>query len=390
MKKIVIILLITLQSILSFGQENRGVKFDSLTFNEAIGKSVLLKKPVFVFGYASWCHFCEEMRDSVLTDSIIGKFYNEHYVCIKVDLEKEGLELNKILRARNFPTLVYYNQNGEMLHRSAGKKSKSDFLQLGQDALDSTKQLRTISFKYRDGKLNPKETLEYFRLVEKAGMDNQLLVNNYLTGISDEQLFIQPSWRIMYELLKDIDQPCVKRILENRDKYAKKYTSDSIDNKILTLYNNFLMSKLQLLDTNSYNSIINKLKTSEISIAAKIIAYTEINSMKMKGQWLDYKIAATKFADEYCNDDYRRLNEIANNFYERVPDKELLFKAEKWSERAVNLMDNYKNNFTLGSLYFKNGKNEQAKKVLEHAIEIGNKANVDTKQATYLLRRLNN
>jgi tetratricopeptide (TPR) repeat protein len=150
------------------------------------------------------------------------------------------------------------------------------------------------------------------------------------------------------------------------------------------------MSKVQLLDTNSYNSIINKLKTSEVPLAAKIIAYAEISSMKFKAQWLDYKIAATKFADEYCNDDYRRLNEIANNFYERIPDKELLLKAEKWSERAVQLMDNYKNNFTLGSLYFKNGKNDQAKKVLEHAIEIGNKANIDTKQATFLLRRLNN
>jgi thioredoxin-related protein len=390
MKKFAVVLLITLESIMSFGQTSQGIKFDSLTFNQALAKSAIVKKPVFVFGYATWCHFCEEMRDSVLTDSTIGIYYNEHFVCIKTDLEKEGLELNKILRARNFPTLVYYNQNGEMLHRSAGKKSKSDFMQLGKDALDSTKQLRTISFKYRDGKLNPKETLEYFRLVEKAGMDNQPLVNNYLSGISDEQLFIQPSWRIMYELLKDIDQPCVKRILENRDQYAKKYTADSIDNKILTLYNNVLMSKVQLLDTNSYNSIINKLKTSEVPLAAKIIAYAEISSMKFKAQWLDYKIAATKFADEYCNDDYRRLNEIANNFYERIPDKELLLKAEKWSERAVLLMDNYKNNFTLGSLYFKNGKNDQAKKVLEHAIEIGNKANIDTKQATFLLRRLNN
>lgn len=390
MKKLVLVLLITFHSFLSFGQTSEGVVFDSLTFTEAISKSALVKKPVFVFGYAAWCHFCEEMRDSVLPDPAIGKFYNDHFICIKLDLEKEGLELNKMLRARNFPTLVYYNQKGEMLHRSAGKKNKSDFWQLGKDALDSTKQLRTISHRYRDGKLNPKETLEYFRLVEKAGMDNQPLVNNYLTGISDEQLFIQPSWRIMYELMKDIDQPCVKRVLDNRDKYAKKYTADSIDNKILTLYNNALMSKMQLMDTNSYNSIINKLKTSEILLADKIIAYAELGKLKMKGQWLDYKIVATKFADEYCNDDYRRLNEISNNFYERVPDKELLLKAEKWSERAVSLMDNYKNNLTLGSLYFKNGKTDQAKKVLEHAVEIGNKANVDTKPASILLRRLNN
>ena len=390
MKKIVLVLLITFHTLLGVGQTSSGIVFDSLTFTEAISKSATIKKPVFIFGYASWCHFCEEMRDSVLSDSSIGKFYNENFVCIKLDLEKEGLELNKILRARNFPTLVYYNQNGEMLHRSAGKKSKSDFIQLGKDALDSTKQMRTISLKYRDGKLNPQETLDYFRLVERAGMDNQPLVNNYLTGISDEQLFIQPSWRILYELLKDIDQPCVKRVLDNRDKYAKKYTADSIDNKILTLYNNVLMSKVQLMDTNSYNSIISKLKTSEVPLASKIVAYAEISKMKQKAQWLDYKIAATKFVDEYCNDDYRRLNEIANNFYERIPDKELLLKAEKWSERAVSLMDNFKNNLTLGTLYFKNGKNDMAKKVLEHAIEIGNKSNIDTKQATFLLRRLNN
>jgi thiol-disulfide isomerase/thioredoxin len=99
MKKIVLVLLITFHSLLSVGQTSGGIVFDSLTFTEAISKSALVKKPVFIFGYASWCHFCEEMRDSVLTDPAIGKFYNEHFVCIKLDLEKaknELLEISKL------------------------------------------------------------------------------------------------------------------------------------------------------------------------------------------------------------------------------------------------------------------------------------------------------
>jgi len=369
--------------------QDKGLKFQDITYEQALQKSTVEKKPVFLFGYATWCHFCEYMKDSVLTTEAVGTFYNQNFICIKIDLEKEGKNLNqKTIRAKSFPVLLFLNGQGEMLHRVTGKKDAQDFLQIGSDAIDSTKQLRTFIYKYRDGKLSPQQTYDYFKMVDRAGMDNQSLINNYLTLISEDKLTATYSWKIMYELFRDIEQPCMKVVLDHREDYTAKYTSDSIDNKIMGLYINALMNKVQLLDSNGYKSIQEKLRASKLDLAEKIIAFADLNKMKMKGDWESYYRNAVLFVDQHAQNDYRRLNDIAYNIFEKAYDKDLLRKAEGWSQKAVSLMDTYKNNYTLACLYYRNEKYDEARTVLYHAIDLATKQGMEPKQALQLISRL--
>ncbi len=387
MKKIILLIVILFSELNTHAQE-KGIQFQPLSYEQALQKSKEVKKPVFLFGYASWCHFCEAMKDSVLPLEAVGEFYNKNFVCIKLDLEKEGKQLNQKLRSRNFPTLVFFNSDGEMLHRLSGKKEAQDFIQLGKDALDSTKQLRTYIYKYRDGKLSAAQTWEYFKMVDRAGMDNQPLISNYLTLISEDKLITGTSWRIMYDLFRDIEQPCMKTIMDHREAFATKYTADSIDNKIIGLYSNALMMKVQMVDTNGYNSIVNKLKASKLDLADKIVAFSELNRCKLKGQWDEYGKLATPFVDKYALDDYRRLNDVAFNFSEHINDRELLNSAEGWSLKAVAMMDTYRNNYTLGCLYYRMEKFAEARKALNHAIELGVKNGTDPKLALLLMGKI--
>jgi thioredoxin-related protein len=369
--------------------QNKGLQFQDLSYEQALQKSAAEKKPVFLFGYATWCHFCEYMKDSVLITEAVGNFYNQNFICIKMDLEKEGKNLNqKTIRAKSFPVLLFMNAQGEMLHRVTGKKDAQDFLQIGNDAIDSTKQLRTFIYKYRDGKLSPQQTYEYFKMIDRAGMDNQPLINNYLTLIPEGKLTATYSWKIMYELFRDIEQPCMKVVLDHRADYTAKYTADSIDNKIMGLYINALMNKVQMLDSNGYNSIQEKLRASKIDLAEKIIAFADLNKMKMKGEWESYFRNAVLFVDQYAKNDYRRLNDIAYNVFEKAYDKDLLRKAEGWSKTAVTLMDTYKNNYTLACLYYRNEKYDEARTVLYHAIDLATKQGMEPKQALQLISRL--
>ena len=368
---------------------NKGLQFQDISYEQALQKSAAEKKPVFLFGFATWCHFCEYMKDSVLPTEAVGNFYNQNFICIKMDLEKEGKNLNqKTIRAKSFPVLLFMNSQGEMLHRVTGKKDAQDFLQIGIEALDSTKQLRTFVYKYRDGKLSPQQTYEYFKMVDRAGMDNQSLINNYLTLIPNDKLTATYSWKIMYELFRDIEQPCMKLVLDHRADYTAKYTADSIDNKIMGLYINALMNKVQMLDSNGYISIQQKLRASKLDLAEKIIAFADLNKMKMKGEWEAYFRNAILFVDQYAQNDYRRLNDIAYNVFEKAYDKDLLRKAEGWSKKAVTLMDTYRNNYTLACLYYRNEKYDEARTVLYHAIDLATKQGMEPKQALQLISRL--
>lgn len=386
MKKIkfLFILLLIISTRLS-AQDKAGLYFRPITFEEAIQQSKAEKKPIFLHAYASWCHHCEFMADSVYTDSVVAAYYTKNFVCIKLDMEKEGRELNKKLKVQNFPTHVFFDFNGAvMMHRSAGRKSKAEFLQLGKDAQDTTKQLRTFEKKYFAKTASLEETATYFKLLDKAGIDNQITINAYLMGLSDEQLIQYENWRIMYDMFRDVEQSAFQKIMLNRASYAKKYTPDSIENKILTLYNGALMTRVQKLDSAGYYNMIEKLRKSGLDLSGKIIDYAELNKFKMKSDWKSYQVAAVPFIEKYCSNDHRRLNEVAYNFYERITDPELILKAISWSEAAVKIQDNVKNNHTLACLYFKSGNKEKATIACNHTIELAKKNNVDYKQSLLL------
>jgi hypothetical protein len=271
-----------------------------------------------------------------------------------------------------------------MMHRAAGKKSKEEFLQTGRDAIDSTKQLRSYEQLYYNKKATAKEAATYMKMLDKAGLDNQPVINSYLLDLTTDALLKQD----MYDLFREVELPAFQKVMENRGAYAEKYSADSIDNKIISMYNAALMVRVQKLDSLGYRNMTDKLRTSGLDLSEKIIAYADLNSFKMKSDWKSYQTAAVPFIDKYCANDYRRLNDVAYNFYERVSDKELLAKAETWAQRAVTLQDNIKNNHTLAGLYFKLGKKEQAKITCEHTIELARKAGVDYKQSTLLLEKI--
>jgi len=385
-----ITILILLSMVLSVaGQNNEGINFRTASFDEAIALSKSEKKPIFLHAFASWCHYCEYMTDSVYSKKEIGDFYNRNFICIRMDMEKEGRELNKKLKVRTFPTLVYFDYRDiVMMHRIAGKRSAEEVLQTGKDALDSTKQLRTYEKKYYNKTAKAEEILTYFRMLDKAGLDNQAPINAYLMNIDVNEMLKPVNWRIMYDLFREADMPAFQKVIENKKYYAEKYSADSIDNKIISVYNYALMNRVQQLDSAGYENIINKLRNSNLDLRDKIISYAELNKVKMKSEWLRYEELAIPFIEKYCMNDYRRLNEVAANFYERVGHRESLLKAEDWARKAVTMADNVRHNHTLAGLCYKLGKKTEALQAAKHAIELGQQKGVDVKQTVLLLEKI--
>ncbi|MFM1744955.1 MAG: hypothetical protein RLZZ630_892 [Bacteroidota bacterium] len=371
------------------GQEQKGIRFRPISFDEAVRQSKTENKPIFLHAFASWCHYCTGMADSVYTDAEVGAFYNDHFVCIKLDMEKEGKELNKKLRIKTFPTLVYFDSTSAiMIHRLAGKRGRQEFIQAGLDALDSTKNLRSYEQIYFSKRGTAWEYAVYFKMLDQAGLDNQPSINAYLSELSNDEMLRSDNWRILYDQFRDSEASSFQRVLLMRPEFAKRYTTDSIDNKILTVYNGDLMTRVQKLDTAGYQSMIEKLKKSKLDIADKIVAYADLNRAKMKSDWKKYQELAVPFIEEFCKGDYRRLNEVAYNFYERVTDSLLVNKAIGWSEEAVVLQDNIRYNHTLASLYFKAGRKKDAMNACNHTIELAKKNKVDYKQSTLLMEKI--
>lgn len=391
MKKIILLSLLFVFSFLfshAQSEKNQGINFRELTFDQAIAQSKVEHLPVFVHGFASWCHFCEFMKDSIYTDKEVGEFYNKNFISIKLDLEKEGKDLNKRLRASSFPQLVFYDSTGEVLHRVAGQKQKYSFLQVGKDALDPLKRFQTYEVKYKTGKLSDDEAPIYFRLLSGAAIEYQSTINNYLMRIPDSSFTSVNTWRIINEFLREVDMPAMTRFMQRRNDFALKYTADSVDNRILSNFNGSLMTLVQKLDTLTYNSMLQKLEVSKFDLAPKIIAYATLSKYKLKSEWEEYQKLAPSFVETYCKTDHRRMNEVVFTLYERGQGTAILEQCEGWSKKCVAMVDNFKYNSTYASILYKLGKKDEALKTINHALELGTKVGADLKQASLLREKI--
>ena len=87
MKKILFIALVILISVLT--ANTQGINFYSGSWSDAVAKAQREDKYIVVDCYASWCGPCKYMSNRVFTNSRVGSYYNQNFVCLKIDMEKD-------------------------------------------------------------------------------------------------------------------------------------------------------------------------------------------------------------------------------------------------------------------------------------------------------------
>ena len=67
----------------------------------------------------------------------------------------EGKDLAVKYGIRAYPTMLYLNSSGDVLHRTCGSTSVQHFVENGKDALDPAKQLATATKKFNNENTDP-------------------------------------------------------------------------------------------------------------------------------------------------------------------------------------------------------------------------------------------
>ena len=113
---------------------NRGIRFFRGTWQEACRVAAEEGKLVFADFYTRWCGPCLHMAEEVFPLSFVGDFYNEHFVCVKIDAERgEGVELAERYGVRSLATgenaLRPETRSGYLLEGFAAGRSDREFLE---------------------------------------------------------------------------------------------------------------------------------------------------------------------------------------------------------------------------------------------------------------------
>jgi len=114
---------------LSYGQSIRFVEADLET---AIRLAKSQNKNIFIDTYASYCKPCKKM-DVEFRDQSLANYFNNNFVNVKVNMEKEKAEAFKSAYSIVFlPTLLFLNPEGNMRMSIDHLINAKDLLKMGQ------------------------------------------------------------------------------------------------------------------------------------------------------------------------------------------------------------------------------------------------------------------
>jgi thioredoxin-related protein len=364
-----LIILITCLPILSFAQ---GIKFENgLTWEQVKEKAKSENKMIFVDCYATWCGPCKEMDKSIYPNDTVGKFMNERFISVKVQMDSSQFDDYKIKLlypvAREFekkynvlalPTFLFFSHEGIIVHKNEGGRQIKEFLMLIKNATDPNKQLYTLLNNWRKGKYTNLELPDLanrikteFNQVDEANAIARYYMLNYLDKLPEEEFLKKENLNFLsaYSKIVTIND----RIFDAYNKEALKIDEivgrqDYSKNYILYIItNSFLIPEATLADKKGtaidWKSLYKRIKLkAHIEYAKRALKTTKVLWYQNKK---DYKNAIKSMIEEYNSiglenftDDFV-LNSRAWYVFRNTTNKRQLKEALAWSERSYEIYE---------------------------------------------------
>ena len=384
MRKTFFVLLLCLINQLIWAQQT-GIRFEKNTWEELLAKAEIDNELVFLDAFTTWCGPCKSMSRNVFTDQSVGKFYNRNFVNAKIDMEKgEGQQIARKYKIEAYPSLLFINGKGEVVHRSTGYKDVNEFLLLGETALDPNNNLSGLTRKYHSGTRDANFMMQYI-MAKYNAMEEGLLevAEEYLAAEKDWSTL--PNMQLIYALTEDPDSKMFGYMVENREQFETLFGKENVRAK----FQNLFLNKAFARGKDAFAEIDRFYQKAYPVVANKLSAHFRMNYYQYAGDLEAFANAAIDYLDSHPSNDPSELNNLAWTFYDAVDNPQRLKKALAWAERSVELDSQFYNNDTLAHLYFKLGKKGKAKRTAEKAISMAKANDEDYAETESLLMKIN-
>lgn len=383
MKKILLLLLIPLAYSLS-GQS--GIQFSEQSWQKVLQQAEEEDKLIFLDAYTTWCGPCRMMDKDVFPDKALGKYYNKHFINAQVDMEgEEGLALGRKYKVKAYPSLLFINGAGEVVHRLVGYHDAEQLLEAGEAAIDPEQNLKGLTDRFEAGEKDPDFLLK-LAITRASAMEDGHMEALEAYFDTQQDWGTPENMELLFTFADDLDSPLFEYLAQNRPDFELLFGKEAVVQKLQYLVNQTLYKQVgESFDLETVDQLYEK---AYPDVAEKLSARFRVDYYRMAGDQEEFLEATMNYLEDFGSDDAMELNNAAWNFFELVDDPAQLKKALAWAQRSVELEPGYYNYDTLASLYFKLGQKKKAVKTAKEAIRIAKEEGEDAAATEALLQAI--
>jgi thiol-disulfide isomerase/thioredoxin len=379
----VVTFILILLVLAGFGQ-NRSITFMEKPWEDLLREAKSQNKMIFLDAYTTWCGPCKWMAANMFTNDSIADYYNQSFICAHFDMEKgEGIQLAQKYQVKAYPTLLFINHTGEMVHKRVGAPQKvKDYLDMGIIALTPGEGFNAYMKKFQDGERDPAFIMKYLDRLQGAYMPVSEPLQQYFTTQTESELMNRANWNMIFQFVTDMDSREFNFLIKHQKEYSDLYTADSVSAKISDVYMQALsaLARSRTYTDENYNQLKQKIRNSGFINAEQVIFAGDLNLYQMKSDMDKFIGLAYTGMDTYYGNDYMMLNRMAWNFFQIANEKKHLEKAADWAKKSIALKSTPENNDTYANLMFKLGNKGDAVKYEKIALELAKKEKVALKE----------
>ena len=387
MKKLITVFFVQFALMISlFGQESKGINFlHNKMWGEALQMAREQNKLIFLDAYTTWCGPCKMLAKNVFTDSKVGEVYNNKFINVKMNMEKdEGLILAKRYEVKAYPTLLFINHRGDVMHRVLGYHDIEEFLELADAATDPSKSTSALNARYNKGDKSPDFLRSYAVILDELGDERAPYVaEEYLMKTKDWKS--EENYKFVTDFATNMDSPIFKYVVDNKGFFEEKIGKEGVT-KII---NNAVIIKYLTSTYGNFQEAEQAFKKFYPEKSDQLFQRYKLTFLERQPDFNAYAKEVISYYNKYPSKDPQELNAAAWEFYEKSDDKSQLKKALKWAETSCKLDKSYYNMDTKCALLYKLGKKSKALAAGKEAIEIAKKNGEEYKETENLMTKIN-
>ncbi|SEW51569.1 thioredoxin family protein [Chitinophaga arvensicola] len=357
------------------------IAFRPLALSELKALAAKEKKPVFIDCFTSWCGPCRWMDKNVFVDPKVATFYNGHFINARFDMEKgEGVAIRNEYKVTSFPTYLFIDEKGVIIHRSGGRMEADNFIAEAQRAADPKLSFPNMQKEYAAGRRDLPFLMNYYlglkntdaRLADEIG-------EGLVRDMPESQLATALGLKVISELGHSEDDRLGKYFLQNTGLFKGVASAGKLDSLKQRMLQYKLYATMRSGDDKGFRERLNYFKTSADTGMQKQAVMSEVEYYLYKKQYAEYVTLAAKARTGLLRYDAEKLSFLARAAHRRgMGDPATWEAAYQLARQAVAISpDDYSTQSTLSQICVSLRKKEEGMAAAQKALSLAETTKVE-------------